>query len=158
MLQCHSLTLSFAFISQHVCDIFTKTTKTAIFNLPYYVLLLISIIHKSLNIGKSQKLYFNIHTLAWTTLTGFFLFQSVSSEGQSKQPKDVCSLSLSHAENQTLSDSTSKYTYLHESKLNWKTFFLIKRLVRWGCFYKYRPRLFLMPEQHQYIHFPWIHI
>lgn len=37
-------------------------------------------------------------------------FQSVSSEGQPKQPKDVCPVAVPHAENQTLSDRACEFS------------------------------------------------
>lgn len=41
-----------------------------------------------------------------------FCFQSISSEGQPKQPEDICSVAVPHAENQTLSDLTCEYNLL----------------------------------------------
>lgn len=38
-------------------------------------------------------------------------FQSVSSEGQPEQPKDVCPVAVPHAENQTLSDRTCEFLH-----------------------------------------------
>ncbi len=39
-------------------------------------------------------------------------FQSISFEGQPKQPKNICTITVPHAENQTLSDLTCEYTPL----------------------------------------------
>lgn len=60
-------------------------------------------------------------------------FQSFSSERQPKQPEDICTVTVPHAENQTLSDLTCEYNPLLFVQFSFHMFPFVQRVTCLLC-------------------------